>query len=107
MTKERWQEIFGDIKDKFEVIDNGNEHIEEEGGVDIEYIVFRGPMGKTRLEFIAKPIVLDKKTNYSRRAGSEVKVDYVYSKTEKNHSLNAYKWDDKEKEWEEIDFNFQ
>jgi hypothetical protein len=60
-------------------------------------------LGKIRLEHISKPIVLDKKTVFSRRIGSETAVDYVYSEDEKSHKLIAYKWDENNDEWEEID----
>ena len=36
MTKEKWQTILGNIKDGFDVEDQGEEHIDDEGGVDIE-----------------------------------------------------------------------
>jgi hypothetical protein len=102
MTIERWKEILGKLKDDFAVEDEGSERLEEEGGVDIEYIIFKGPLGRMRLEFIAKPVVLDKKTIYSKRIGSETKVEYVYGE-EKSHTLNAYKWDDNEDKWIEMD----
>ncbi|MFH1523153.1 MAG: hypothetical protein ABIE43_05055 [Patescibacteria group bacterium] len=103
MTAEKWQDIINNIKDNFKAEDEGKEHLEDEGGVDIEYIVFQGPIGKIRLEFITKPIVLDKKMTYSKRIGSETKVDYVYSETEKSNKLMAYKWDEDNENWVEIE----
>jgi len=101
MNIEKWKNLLGDVKEKFQVEDEGKEQLEEEGGVDIEYIVFQGPLGKTRLEYIIKPVILDKKTTYSRRIGSETKIDYIYSQDEKSHKLVVYKWDDDD--WVEID----
>jgi hypothetical protein len=103
MTPDRWKDITGNIKDNFEVEDEGHEHIDEEGGIDIEFIVFSGPLGLMRLEFISKPVVLDKKTTYSKRIGSETKVDYVYSRDEMGYALVAYKWDNAQDGWVEID----
>ena len=103
MRKEKWQDILANVKDKFEVETEGEERLEEEGGVDIEYIEFKGPLGRMRLEFIIKPVVLDKKTTYSRRIGSETKVDYIYSDTEKVEKLMAYKWDEDKEEWVEME----
>lgn len=103
MTPERWQDVSGNVKDNFEVIDLGSEHIAEEGGVDIEYIVFEGPLGKMRLEYVTKPMILDKKTNYSNRIGSETQIIYDYSETEKTHKLNVYKWDEVINDWVEIE----
>jgi len=103
MTPERWKDIVGNVKDKFEVEDEGHEHSDERGGVDTEFIVFTGPLGRMKLEFITKPVVLDKKTTYSNRIGSETKVNYIYSESEKTSRLVAYKWEDGQEEWVEID----
>ncbi|MBI4812437.1 hypothetical protein HY798_03305 [Candidatus Falkowbacteria bacterium] len=101
MTIEKWRDTLGNIKDNFEVEDEGSEHLEEEGGVDVEYIVFKGPLGRMRLEFVTKPVLLDKKTIYSKRIGSETKVEYVYG-DEKSSKLVAYKWDEESGEWAEM-----
>jgi len=103
MQEERWKETIGRIKDNFEVLDEGFDHIEDEGGIDIEFIEFAGPLGKMRLEFITKPIVLDKKTSYTRRIGSETNVQYVYSDTDKSSRLDVYKLNEDSGEWEEIE----
>lgn len=103
MTKEKWEKIKGNILDNFSVEDQGEEHIDDEGGIDIEFLVFNGPMGKIRLEYISKPVILDKKTTFSRRIGSETKVDYVYSEDETQEQLIAYKWDEASDDWEEMD----
>lgn len=103
MQPEKWVSIVGNIKDKFPVKEEGKEHFDDEGGVDLEFIEFEGPLGLMRLEHICRPIVLDKKTTYSRRIGSETKVDYVYSETEKSYVLNVYKWDDSQDDWVEVD----
>lgn len=103
MLVEKWKDMLGDIKDNFEVIESGDDHTDEGGGVDTEFIVFTGPIGKTKLEFITRPVVLDKKTNYSKRIGSETQVEYIYSDDEKTHKLKAYKWDDDRDGWIEMD----
>jgi hypothetical protein len=103
MTEEKWENIKGRIKDSFEVEDEGREHSDEYGGVDTEFIIFAGPLGRMKLEFITKPVVLDKKTNYSNRIGSETKVNYVYSESEKTNRLVAYKWEEGQDDWVEID----
>jgi hypothetical protein len=103
MTKERWMEIKDNIKEKFEITNQGDEHLEDEGGVDIEFVEFDGPLGKMRLELVSKPVILDKKMTYSKRIGSETKIDYVYSETEKSENMTAYKWDDAVGDWMEMD----
>lgn len=102
MLPEKWENLIDDIKDKFDVEDHGKKHLDEQGGTDIEFIIFKGPLGRMKLEFIIKPVVLDKKVTYSRRIGSETTVDYVYSEDEKTHRLVAYKWDEIDKDWVEI-----
>lgn len=100
MTLEKWESIIGNIKDNFKVEEQGNEHFDEHGGIDVEFIIFKGPLGKMKLEFITKPLVLDKKTFYSQRIGSKTQVEYIYSKDEKSRKFKAHK--DEDGEWKEI-----
>jgi len=101
---EKWFDILSIIKDKFDVEEeNKRELSEEEGRGVVEWIVFRGPLGKIKLERLTKPVILDKKTTYSRRVGSETKVEYIYSDTEVSQKLKAYKWDEASQEWIEIE----
>jgi len=103
MNTDKWKDILANIKDNFEVEEAGEERSEEEGGADVEYIVFKGPLGRMKLEFVSRPIVVDKKVICSRRIGSEAKVDYIYSEDEKSTKFKAYKWDDGLDRWAEID----
>jgi len=103
MLPEKWENLVDDIKDKFEVEKQDKEHLDEQGGTDIESIIFKSPVGRVKLEFITKPVVLDKKTFYSQRIGSQTKVEYTYSDDEKSHKLVASKWDENQNDWTEID----
>lgn len=103
MQEDKWKETLGRIKDSFEVLDEGSDHVEDEGGTDIEFIEFVGPLGKMRMEFVTKPVILDKKTSYTRRIGADTNVEYVYSETEKSSKLDVYKLNEDSGEWEEID----
>jgi len=103
MTTEKWREIVGKIKDNFKAEEDGQERLEDEGGTEIEYIIFNGPLGRMKLEFISKPVVLDRKTKYSRRYGSETVVEYVYSREEKSRKLKVYKWDEAINDWTEME----
>lgn len=102
MTREKWQNIIGNIKDNFLVEEEGKKREEEMGGINIEFIIFKGPLGRIKLELISKPIILDKKIIYSRRIGSETKVDYVYGE-EKSLKLKAYKWNANQDDWVEME----
>lgn len=103
MTIEKWQSIIDNIKERFAVEEKGKDHKDEMGGIDIEYIIFKGPLGRMKLEFISKPVVLDKKTTFSKRIGSETKVDYIYSEDEKSCKFVAYKWEETSGDWAEMD----
>jgi hypothetical protein len=103
MFPEKWQQIVGNIKDNFKVEADGKERFEDDGGFVVEYIVFNGPLGRMKLEFTTKPVVLDRKTKYSNRFGAETVVEYVYSQDEKNHKLKAYKWDEGLNDWQEME----
>jgi len=102
MTEEKWHEIVGQIKDEFKVLENQTKELGYIPG-NIEYIIFNGPVGKMKLEFMTKPLVLDKKGLGSRRIGSQTKVEYIYSDTEKVHTFKAYKWDEAANEWLEME----
>ena len=103
MSPEKWEKIKGQIEDNFKAEEHGERHEDDMGGIDIEFIIFKGPLGRIKLEYISKPVVLDKKTTYSNRIGSNTKVDYVYSDTEKSYKMKAYKWDEEQDDWVEMD----
>ena len=88
MTEEKWQNTIGLVADKFGIDDKREE--EEEIGQDAEggavfekrkIVEFNGPLGQMKLELISRPIVLEKKTNFSRRIGSHVDIKYIFSNT--------------------------
>ncbi|MCL5794876.1 MAG: hypothetical protein M1338_00750 [Patescibacteria group bacterium] len=100
MTDEKWQQVIANIKDNFELISHETSPIaEEDGGGEAEIIEFNGPLGKMKLERTTQPLVIDKKTIGSRRIGSQTKVEYVYSDTEKVHRFKAYRWSDPDGGW--------
>ncbi|MBN1326091.1 hypothetical protein JW977_03900 [Candidatus Falkowbacteria bacterium] len=103
MTDERWQEIKDMVKKNFGIIENQVLDLpEEEGKGTKEELIFAGPMGRIKLEYIVKPLVLDKKTTYSKRIGSETKVQYITSDTEKVRRMEAFKWNESADNWEKI-----
>jgi hypothetical protein len=104
MTKERWKDIVGQVKDNFEVDEEGQEELPEEEGVGLRhFVLFTGPLGRMMLELIERPVILDKKTIYSNRIGSQTQVEYVYSEEEKTYKLYAYRWDEALGEWVEME----
>lgn len=109
MHRDKWKDTIGLIKDRFSVVNevDTKEEIGEDvsGGVVFERsesIEFDGPLGKMKLELRTRPIVVEKKTNYSRRIGSDTDVKYVFSESENVSKFRAYKFDENADEWEEI-----
>jgi hypothetical protein len=103
MTYDKWEKIIDRISNNFKILEHSDGLVEREGGIEEEYVVFEGPAGPIKLEYLAKPVLLDKKVTYSNRIGSGAKVDYIYSRDQKNSVLKAYKWDDRRDGWQEID----
>ncbi|MFC1612909.1 hypothetical protein ACFL23_01120 [Patescibacteria group bacterium] len=101
MTEEKWQNLRGMILDDFGIEEEKKEIIEDIPNAYIEYIIFNGPIGKIKLERTVKPVVIDKKTTYSARAGMAEKVDYIYAEGEFSSKFKAYKWNNGD--WEEMD----
>lgn len=90
MSPDKWEEIKDMAKKNFEVLEVAKREIEDGTA---EEVIFNGPLGKMKLEFVSKPLVLSRNVHYSKRMGDTAKVDYVTSDTEKVHTLFAYKWD--------------
>ena len=104
MTEERWEQIKETTKKNFEVLENTITDLpEDQGGGTKEALIFNGPLGKIKLEFVIKPLVIGKKTHYSKRMGTSAKVDYIISETEKVNTFFAFKWDEASENWLEID----
>ncbi|MDD5341445.1 MAG: hypothetical protein PHC97_03365 [Patescibacteria group bacterium] len=104
MNEERWGEIKDLVKKNFGILENQVLQLSEvEGGGTKEELIFNGPLGKMKLEYIVKPLVIDKKTTYSKRIGSDTKVEYITSDTEKVRRMVAYKWDESGDNWEKIE----
>jgi len=99
MSPDKWEEIKEMAKMNFEVLEVARN---EKDGVITEELIFNGPLGKMKLEFVSKPLVLSKKVHYSKRMGDTAKVDYITSDTEKTNTLFAYKWDMAGENWVEI-----
>jgi hypothetical protein len=105
MLDEKWQDYLTMIKKNFEVEEElSEEHPEFDNG-KIESIVFVSPMGKMKLVRITTPRVLDRKSVYSKRSGSDMQTQYEYSDTEFVNNLEVYKWNDLQSDWITADFN--
>ncbi|MDD4607082.1 MAG: hypothetical protein PHS07_01940 [Patescibacteria group bacterium] len=110
MNIEKWIDIKGRIKEKFEILDE--QEVEEEIGQDQhnqivkakkEIIEFQGPLGKIKLVFSQHPPLLEKKADYSRRIGGQIDVKYIYD-IQQPHvaSFSVYQWDEGQQDWQEL-----
>jgi len=102
MTLDKWQEIKDTIQEKFTISDQGTENFQDRPGT-IEFIEFTSPLGEVRLEWTDQPLLLDKRTHGSKRIGSETKVEYIYSETERVNRFKALKWNEGINGWEEME----
>lgn len=102
MNLDKWNEIKKNIQNTFEILDEYEEDLDP-GNADV--MEFDGPNGKMMVRYITRPKMLDKKTSYSNRAGSAVKVDYVYSDTEFVSHLEVYVWSDGDDDWQKMEAN--
>ncbi len=100
MTEDRWEQITSMIKKNFEIEEHDKEDLDPG---ESEYYVFEGPMGKMRIELNTRPKMLDRKVHGSTRIGGESNEEIIYSDTETVSFMNAYKWDEIEDDWMEID----
>lgn len=107
MTHNSWLDLKDKISSKFKIEEYKKDTLEDVPDSACETLIFNGPSGKIKLEWISKPKTLGEKTLYSARVGGTVKVDKVYSDTEKSEFLKAYQAVGND--WQEINtqnFNF-
>jgi len=109
MDVDRWEQIKENIKRKFKVAEEGTEDLTvatAEGEIKsgkAEFLVVETPMGRIKLTFESRPLVLDKKLIYSHQQGKSARTEYTFSDKEFTHKIKAYKYDDDNDEWKEID----
>ena len=109
MDIDKWEALKEELNRKFKVQDQRTEDlfVETEFGQvksgSAEILEFETPMGLVKLEYETKPVVLDKKIIYSHQQGKSGRAEYKFSETEFSHKIKAYKWDDDNEEWKEID----
>jgi hypothetical protein len=109
MQDDKWEALKEELNRKFKVED---EHFEDltmetaDGPViqgRVEVLIFPTQLGKIKLTRESRPVVLGKKEFYSHQQGKSARVEYQFSDTEFSHKIKAYKWDDYNDDWKEID----
>jgi len=100
MTDEKWEQLTGQIKDSFTVLED-NKREEELEGETTEELVFENETGKMKLVRNVRPRVLEQKSMYSNRKGATADVENVYSDTETVDKVMLFR--EEAGGWEEID----
>jgi hypothetical protein len=100
MTDEKWEQLTGQIKDSFTVLEN-EKRKEELEGETTEELIFENPAGKMKLVRNVRPRVLEQKAMYSGRKGATADVENIYSDTETVDKVMLFK--EEGGDWEEID----
>jgi hypothetical protein len=108
MTDEKWDNLIFMVDRQFGILEKRTEPILEQAEAeqvvkrgDKEILIFDTPGGKMKLERSSRPLVLDKKYHYHKTAGTGAQVEYVYSSTEKTHSLDAFR--EVDGEWQRVE----
>jgi hypothetical protein len=102
MLQSKWEDLIDKIEKLFGFIEHTTDEYPERR-MTVETVVFDGASGRMMLERTVKPLVLDTKTIFSKRVGSETTTDYVLSDTEFVDTVRYYKWDKLAGEWKQID----
>ena len=108
MGPDKWETIKTMAAKQFEIQDEGVEDLyvdtadgQVKQGV-AEFVVFKGPMGRIKLQFQTKPRLEKKEFHYSHRAGTAARIEYKFSEGQVVHTFKVYKWEEIDEEWEEI-----
>jgi len=103
MTRDKWLNLLDTVEAKFGIDRNYKEDLGKDIPGEKQVVEFIGPIGKIKLEWVEKARLVDEKTTYSNRIGSQVKINKIYSEDEKVNYINAYKWDEIREEWNRVD----
>lgn len=109
MQPDIWEDKKEELKRKFKLTNEQveNNDIEDDFGVKgeekKEVLEFESLAGKIKIEYITRPVIIDKKMHYAKTHGGGALVEYVLSQTEFTHKIRAYKWDIYNDQWEELD----
>ena len=78
MNKERWGYTLDKILSKFEVEEHTKDP-DQNGLGEIETVIFSSPLGRVKLVYTVRPVILDKKIIGAHRRGkSQAQYEYIY-----------------------------
>lgn len=101
MNDERWYDLIESIRTKFGLLTEEEQPLEYGPG-KTEIVEFQSPMGRMRLERVSRPVVKERKTHYTKRAGAGTTEEYIYEEGEFTHRVSLYRWVDGD--WQEEDY---
>ncbi|MFH0853533.1 MAG: hypothetical protein V1853_03945 [bacterium] len=101
MKEERWQEILEMMREKFEVVDESTEPLEDGHG-QVHSVIVNSPLGRIKLERTTRDRVVGEKAIGSKRIGSDVQIEKIFSKDDQVDFLKALKFNETTHEWEEF-----
>lgn len=107
MNNERWQQFVDLAQSQFDSVEVYTEDIifqtedgpQKQGTKDV--LSFERGGVAYKLERENRPVVLDKKMHFAKRATDTARTEYVLSETEFSHKLRVYREKDNG-DWEEI-----
>jgi len=101
VNDERWYDLIDRIETQFEILQN-TETALDTGPGKRHVVEFKSPLGRMRIERETRPVVLERKTHYSKRAGTQATEEFVYSDTEFSQRVSLYRFVDGV--WQEEDY---
>jgi hypothetical protein len=102
MFQGKWEELLDRIERMFGFVEHSTEEYPERR-MTVETAVFDGATGRIKLERTVKPVVLETRRTYSKRAGGDVTEEHVLSEDEYVDTVRFYRWDGLAGEWKQID----
>jgi hypothetical protein len=102
MHQAKWEALLDQIERLFGFLEHEHEEYPERH-LKVETVVFDGASGRMKLERSVRPVILDKRTSFTKRAGSDVSVEYVFSEDEFVDTVKLYRWDRLAREWRQME----
>jgi hypothetical protein len=96
MTRDSWLDLLDTIDEKFGIERKETAKVEQptkgqqEIPGTIERVFFSSGGREMRLDFVTRPVVLDKHAHFRRSSANKTRVEYTYSETETTHKLTGY-----------------
>jgi len=101
MNIEKWNELQIKVENNFSVLDKGTESGQIDGET-VEYIEWELAGKQYRAEWHDKPRLVDKKTVYSRRIGSQTVENFEYDNEDRVNFAKYFERVGGDDEWREI-----